>query len=520
MLKKTLPVLLQLFVVTSSSAFNLDSLLIVSIGGQEAYDTLKQMTSYRAEGSVNLNGQQGRFEEYFVTPNKFYLEAHFEGFSIAQAYDGRIAWQKDHNGRISVLEGLEKRELLKNLYFESFAYLFPGRLPGELEYRGQTVKDGEIYHEVAFYPLMTDTVLVYYDIQSGLRKLMLSRLDNLSTITHVGKYQEVSGILVPFYSKATCEGVSLFSEFELETVAINVPIDTSIFSIPSTGLADYHFPAEVPYVVVPFQYLAGHIILSATINGKKRVRLILDSGSSANILHKPVLEQLGLPVVGTLPARGIDGFEQVDLVKIDSISIGQLTLYDQIAGSLDLSQLKRADTKYEDFGGLLGYDFLSRFPVLIDFQNSILTVYNPQGFKPPSGGVEVGFYLTMLVPTVRGELIGIPGDFIVDLGNPFGLIVHWKFAKINDLEKKLDDVRDIDSFSGIGGGLSSKTAYAATFQIGDILIQSLQVILPDSSAGLAGSDQLAGNIGNLILENFNVLLDYKNSRLIFYVSDT
>jgi hypothetical protein len=519
--KKILPIVSQLFVVTSISAFNLDSLFIVSIGGPESYDSLKHLSSYRAEGSVNLNGQQGRFEEYFVAPNKFYLEAHFEGFSIAQSYDGRVAWQKDHNGRISVLEGLEKRELQKDLYFESFAFLFPDRLPGDLEYLGQTVKDGKIYHEVAFYPLETDTVLAYYDIQSGLRKLMLSRLDNISTITHVDKYQEVSGILLPFSSKATGEGVSLFSEFELETVEINVPIDSSIFNMSSEGGVDYHFPAEVPYVVIPFQYHAGHIVLPATINGKKRVLFILDSGSSANFFHKPVLEKLGLPVVGTMPARGIGGFEEVDLVKTDSISIGRLTLYNQIAGSLDLSLLERAGTEYEDFGGILGYDFLSRFPVLINYRESTLIVYNPEHFEPPEGGVELSFHLTMLVPTVRGELNGIPGDFIVDLGNSFGLIVHWKFAKIHDLEKKLDDVRNnSDSFSGIGGGLGGQTAYAATFQIGDILLQSLRVILPDSSAGLAGSDQLAGNIGNLILENFSVLFDYKNSRLIFYSTDT
>jgi hypothetical protein len=519
--KKILPMVLQLFVVTSISAFNLDSLFIVSIGGPEAYDSLKHLNSYRAEGSVNLNGQQGRFEEYFVTPNKFYLEARFEGFSIAQAYDGLIAWQKDHNGRISVLEGLEKRELQKDLYFESFAYLFPDRLPGAFEYRGQTVKDRKTYHEVAFYPLETDTVLAYYDVQSGLRKLMLSRLDNISTITHVDNYQKVSGILLPFSSKATGEGVSLFSEFELETVEINVPIDTSIFNMPSEGGVDYHFPAEVPYVVIPFQYHAGHIVLPVTINGKKRVRFILDSGSSANVFHKPVLEQLHLPIVGKLPARGIGGFEEVNLVKTDSVSIGGLTLYNQIAGSLDLSLLEETATEYEDFGGLLGYDFLSRFPVLINYRESTLVVYNPERFEPPAGGVEVGFHLTMLVPTIRGELNGIPGDFIVDLGNPFGMIVHWKFARLNDLEKKLGDVQnDTDSFSGIGGGLGGKTAYAATFQIGDILIQSLRVILPDSSAGLAGSDQLAGNIGNLILENFNVLFDYKNSRLIFYATDT
>lgn len=502
-------------------AFNLDSLLIVSIGGSGAYDSLKHLISYRTEGSVNLNGQHGRFVEYFVPPNRFHLKVSFDDFSLVQAYDGRTAWQMHPNGQVSELEGFEKRELLKNVYFEAFAYLFPDRLTGDKEYRGETVRDGQTYHEVAFYPMNSDTVLVYYDCRTGLRRLMVSRLDNINTLTHVDRYEEVSGILVPFYSKAAAEGVPLFSEFEVETVELNGQVDTSIFSMPAAVLADYHFPEGAQYVEIPFEYHAGHIKLLVTINGRKRTWFILDSGASANILHKPVVDELNLPAVGALPARGLGGFEEVQLVKTDSISIGRLTLYNQVAGSLDLSLLSRPGMYGEDFGGLLGYDFLSRLPVMVNYQGATLIIYNPDRFEPPKGGVEVDFHLSMLVPTVRGELNGIPGDFIVDLGNAFGLIIHQRFVELHQLDRKLDDIRDNPrTFSGIGGGLAGKTAFAATFRIGDILIQSLRVILPDSSAGLTGSGQLAGNVGNLILENFKVLFDYKNSRLIFYEADT
>ena len=73
------------------SAFNLDSLLVASVGGIDAYDCLKHLTSLRAEGAVNLNGQEGTFIEYFVPPDRFYLEVFFEAFSVAQVYDGELA---------------------------------------------------------------------------------------------------------------------------------------------------------------------------------------------------------------------------------------------------------------------------------------------------------------------------------------------------------------------------------------------------------------------------------------------
>lgn len=506
--------------VVPADTFNLDSLLVVSIGGAEAYDNLKRLTSYYAEGTVNLNGLQGEFEQYFVPPDKFYIQVSFENFSLVQAYDGQVAWQQDHNGQISLLQGYEKRELMKNLYFESFSYLFPGRLKGSKEYRGTTVKEDQTYYEVVFYPLDRDTVLVYFDHGNGLKKLMVARLDNFSAVTYIDDYREIQGILIPFYSRVIAKEAGLFSEFEIDTVELNIAVDTSIFSMPSIRATDYHFPPGARYVEIPFQYLAGHIRLPVIINGKKKALFILDSGSSANVFHKSIVNELNLPVTGTLPARGLGGFEDVDLVKTDSISIGQLTLYNQVAGSLDLSVAGWSRIDAERFGGLLGYDFLSRFPIMVKYKDSMLIVYNPDNFVAPEGGIEISFHLTMLVPTVRGELNGIPGDFIVDLGNSFGLIIHKRFAKANELDRKLDDIRDNPkTLGGVGGGLTGKTAFAATFNIGDILIQSLRVILADSSVGLAGSEELAGNIGNLILENFNVLFDYKKSRLVFYDAD-
>jgi hypothetical protein len=126
----------------------------------------------------------------------------------------------------------------------------------------------------------------------------------------------------------------------------------------------------------------------------------------------------------------------------------------------------------------------------------------------------------MQVPVISGELNSIPGEFVVDLGNAFGLILHRHFIDENDLESKLDDVRDLKGLvGGIGEAVSGKSAYAASFRVGEVGLQSIRVLLADSALGIAGSEQLAGNIGNLVFENFRVLLDYSGSRLILYRDD-
>ncbi len=212
------------------------------------------------------------------------------------------------------------------------------------------------------------------------------------------------------------------------------------------------------------------------------------------------------------------GYEKVDLIQTDSLVIGGLVLLSQVGGVMDLS-LVGSKRSAEDlpFGGLLGYDFLSRFPVLVDYASNSLTVYNPDRFQPPLGGIEVPFDLTLQVPTVKAELNGLPGLYLVDLGNAFGLIVNREFSRTHDLLAKLSDIQDLPhEIGGVGGGLSGKSAYAASFAFGDIRISDLRVLLPDSGSGLAGSVELAGNIGNMVLSQFRVLFDYRSQRLIFY----
>jgi len=501
--------------------FDLDSLFKVSVGGEEGYQRLKNLTSYHAEGEISLNGMVGRISQFFVPPNKYYMEINFGDFRLVQAYDGETAWQMDQNGFVSEMHGYEKINLLSNIYFESFSYMFPSRIEGSYQYRGHTYKNTVPCHEVVFYPLNEDTVTIYYYIPSGLSKFMSGRLDNVTMLTTVDDYRDVSGVKLPFYSRAEAESVNLYTEIKVDSVRFDEPFDTVIFSKPLSGETDFRFPGEDSLVTIPMDYRQGHIYIKASINGVMSAWFILDSGASGNILNESAVAELNLPVAGELPAKGIGGYDKVDLLKTDSISIGRLTLYNQVAGATDLSGIGKAGTDGLPFGGVLGYDFLSRFPVMINFQKSVITVFNPETFEPPEEGAVIDFHLIMQVPTIEAELNSNPGNFIIDLGNPFGLILHDNFVRANDLLEKLDDIKDIDrGYAGVGGAVGGKTAYAAVFKIGDIMIRSLRVILPEESDGLSGSEEIDGNIGNLLLENFRVLFDYSRNRVILYDTGT
>ena len=509
-----------LVTTVAGSEFNLDSLLVKSVGGPGAADIISNMTTYKTTGTVSLNGQPGSFVEYFAPPNRSYLKIDLMGFIMVQAYDGETAWQMDQNGQALELDGFEKREIQKGLYFNSFAYLFPNRVPGGRAYLGTTVRDGREYHRVAFYPFFLDTIETLFDIETGRRHLTLGRLDELETSTVDSDFRMIDGVLWPFHSHMETIGAPLAMAMVYDSVIINADFDPSIFEMPGKDRSDFHFPAGAKQVSIPFAFEAGHIKLPVIINGTTKVWLILDSGASANIFNVPAIESLELEEAGTLPAKGIGAYEEVKMVRTDSVSIGSLTLYDQIAGTLDMDYISGPGPDGRPFGGVLGFDFLSRFPILVNYADSTLTVYNPDDFVAPDSGSEIEFTYTMKIPTVRGELLGIPGDFVVDLGNAFGLVVHQRFAQEHNLLEKLSDVRDNPtSIGGVGGSIGGKNAFAASFKIGEVLMQSIRVLLPESSAGLAGSQELAGNIGNRMLANFKVLFDYAGGRIILYPAD-
>jgi hypothetical protein len=516
-MKKLLAILL-IVAVSPLSAFDLDSLFVKSIGGPTALDSLRQLRSVATEGKVILNGQVGRFRQYFQMPDRFYLSVEFDDFSITQGYDGQVAWQQDLSGNVAELHGYEKREFLKTLYFESFAFLRNRESTDDRRYIGERTTDSAVYHEVMFQPAPGDSVVVLFDIETGLREVMTDRVDNLTTTTFGGDYRAVGGILWPFYSRSLVLEVGMVTEFFADSVKTNSDLDTTLFSMPRNDRVSCVFPATDSAVVMPIDYILGHVRVPVVINGARKAWFILDSGTSLSVLHRPVADKLRLKTVGSLPAKGMSGFDEASLVRIDSMSLGKLAIAGNVAGVLDLKSLDAGGPQDMDFGGLLGYDFLSLSPFLINYRDSTLTIYDPDRFAVPSGGVEVPFHLTSQVPTIEARLNGIAGNFLVDLGNAFGLIVHTRFVEIHGLDSQLAYVKDGPRkfIAGVGGAVGVDLADADSFEMGEIRIDSLLVMLSESTNGLSGSEELAGNIGNLVLENFRVLFDYGHSRLILY----
>jgi hypothetical protein len=297
---------------------------------------------------------------------------------------------------------------------------------------------------------------------------------------------------------------------EFAEVEVDADIDPTIFRMGGDDAADFFFP-DRDSLTVNFEFVGGHIYLNVRLNGEKG-RLLLDSGAGANVVDKTVADSLGFESVGDLPSKGVAGYGTASVSKIDSLAVGGVVLYDQVCAVVDL-----ADFRHNLPGGLagiLGYDFLSRFPFKVDYESFELTLYHPERFVPPDFVAPIPFEYYMKIPAVKASYHNIEGLFVVDLGNSSSLMLHRPYVEKYGLDSTFKDVREMPSgIGGIGGTSKAVAALGDEFVIGADTLKDLPVLVVQSDQGLAESANVAGNIGNLLLKKFVFVADYANRRL-------
>lgn len=128
-------------------------------------------------------------------------------------------------------------------------------------------------------------------------------------------------------------------------------------------------PATVSPGIEKIPFKPGSpILVSAKINGGGPVTLILDTGADTTVVNPLALWRLGVSTwfAPRAEIRGATGTQRVDVVRIDSIEVGQAK-----AGPLTVIA---HDVEIGNVDGLLGRDFLHNFNVNIDTSTGVVTL--------------------------------------------------------------------------------------------------------------------------------------------------
>jgi predicted aspartyl protease len=114
----------------------------------------------------------------------------------------------------------------------------------------------------------------------------------------------------------------------------------------------------------------GNSYVDSSINGTP-VRLMVDTGATGTLLHRPIVRQLQIPIQQTdFQSRSINiEAEYVDVAQIRKLTVGTVSLVENRVGVANLNALVRGGLREESrpVAGLLGAEILNRHHGIIDF---------------------------------------------------------------------------------------------------------------------------------------------------------
>jgi hypothetical protein len=278
---------------------------------------------------------------------------------------------------------------------------------------------------------------------------------------------------------------------------------------------------------VAFELINNHIIVPVSINGSNPLRFVLDSGAAATVIvdsHRSRL--LALRRSGALELAGAgSGFvSRANIVAGTRVSVGSLSLLDQSVISIPLEAIPFFDELDEVyFDGIIGYDFLRRFAVEINYDQMQVVIAESDNYQSPfespaddwqtlalevSGGMP---FLTTQVSTAPGETIGV--KLLVDTGSTgsFSLIA----SSIDGVA--LPGEYYVTTSQGLTGDILSRVTQFDFLAVGTYRLYDIP-----GSYSVSGEKSESGSngiLGNRAMSRFNLVFDYPNGCLSVQAND-
>jgi len=170
---------------------------------------------------------------------------------------------------------------------------------------------------------------------------------------------------------------------------------------------------------------------------------------------------------------------------------------------------------WRKMAGIIGADVLTRCVVDLDYDAGVVTFYDPKRFTPPESARPIEIGLMHGIPTVRAKVdSGCGGRFLIDVGNSLCLTLHGSLVRECGLVNGTAGGKQVKiQGGGVGAGFVSWLTRFERFQIGDFVITQPIAGLSLRTEGMVGSTEIAGNIGNSVLERFRVTIDYDRRKL-------
>lgn len=463
--------------------------------GGRAWDHVAEIV---ARGDIFENGFSG---DITITMDPRTGQNAFKAvFSAARAtigagIDNRQSWTLNQAGDLALHPGAESdADGATEMYLARHGYWKSGFDGATVAALAPATEGATRFERFAITPLHGRAVTLWINASTHL----LDREQWGGSAKFYNDYRNVNGLMLPF-SIRYMTGEHEDYRYEFKSVEARQRLVESDFDPPFHR--DYTMPASGA-VTVPSRDGIG---IDLEINGKGPFRAFLDTGS-INLISAELAKQLGLipsADVGKLLSEA--GSVDVHPVDVPNIAIGDVMLRHQPFQTIDIPSEAGEPLV------VLGYEFLQRFVVKVDYEDNQLTLYDGAHFHYAGTGVEAPMTVRSRNLFVNATVDGFNGIFALDTGNEVAFELSPGFVRANDFVAfSHAHYRGYAGRSYAGPLPEAWYSRIRKLRIGDAEVDDCTANL---TAGEPQKGDPDGNIGRSVLRQFNVTFDVLRSRL-------
>ena len=478
-------------------------------------ERLKAITTSHSAGRVHYDGLKGTFQHWEQRPLQYRTEEDYGIISQIEGDSGDYSWFFDTNGQQMIVrdeDTLKRRRLA--LLLDSYEHLNRQSRYFSLSLAGvTTVRERPCYELVLSNTINSDRTHFFFDTETLMLVHSRNRQPDMEVESYYDDFRTVDGIVLAFHTHSTFHPWEKTEEVWTESYAANAPVENRLF-LPPPRHKGFRIDEGAVKATVPFELIENLIYLQVDIGNDRRT-WVLDSGASMSVIDHDYAKSLQLTAEGSIKGYGFGQLFELSFVKIPEYRVGPVHFDGQ---KLFVSKGLAANSYEPAMVGILGYDFLSRFVVELDYDQRQVTFHDPESFhyqgtaRPIDAPLK---YRTFTLPvTVDGRH---HSRWTIDLGS-YHSSIHYPFAEQQGLLEK----PGVDIVSqGMSSLSRERNILFDCLEVGDFRLDRPMIAIPlEKGVGATALGEVGGNLGNSTLSHFRLFLDYPKQQVILEAGKT
>jgi hypothetical protein len=422
--------------------------------------------------------------------------------------------RRDWNGWVRKVEGQELERFVTGVEEERIIAFGP---PKEMESAEVSESSDHSAYLLQFKPEGGWTTTWYIDAKRFLPLKSVRPGEDSEITTRYSDWRRANGLMTPFHGVVT-ETDKPDYNWDRKTVHYKARLSKDTFAPLASGPSDVTLAPNAP--PIPFTMEAKHVVFNVSVNGRPPSGFLLDTGADQNVINSTRLEEFGLKTYAKTITTGGGNSAEYDYAAGATFTLPGVEVRNQHVATIDETGLERA--LGVKLGGILGYDFISRFVMEIDYQNQSITLHDPKTWKYSGAGVMVPVVFDNGIPHAYGSIgvptkPDIPAYFVVDFGAAETATLTSAFVKSNDLTRLAQTNATVNRPTGLESQFFAQNnvrGYLQRLTIGHLTVENVPVNMSVNTKGAYASTNFSGTVGESIYSRYHCYLDYSNYRII------